>query len=64
MMEVFDSLKAKFFDNLSQPQKIYLFAFLLQLLFFATDDLIAFSTIGFIAIIGIAMEVWPKFVAV
>ncbi|MBU2883644.1 hypothetical protein KO525_10570 [Psychrosphaera sp. B3R10] len=63
MMEVFDSLKAKFFDNLSQPQKIYLFAFLLQLLFFATDDLIAFSTIGFIAIIGIAMEVWPKFVA-
>lgn len=63
MMEVFDSLKNKYFNNLSHPQKIYLFAFLLQLIFFITDGLLEFSTIGFIAIIGMAMELWPKFVA-
>lgn len=61
-MDFFKPNNFKFYQDFSVSHKIYAFAFLMQIIYFFTD-MLAYSTIGFVAIIAMAMELWPRFVA-
>lgn len=62
-MEWLNKVNNDLFTSLTLPQKIYTLAFVLLIIVIFTDDVIALSTVGFVAIVGMAIEHWPKFVA-
>lgn len=63
-MDVSTTVKTKLnrFQQLTAPQKVYIYAFVLLVIYYFTDDWLSLSTVGFVAIIAMSMEVWPKFV--